>query len=78
MIMGLHLSGSIYLSKIIRKWPYESKEISLTNRLRRFLKNRGVEVHQWYESILIHLLRGFTGKQIRLVIVLKSGSTICC
>ena len=68
MIMGLHLSGSIHLSKITRKWPFDSKEISLTNRLRRFLKNRGVEVEEWYEPILVHLLKAFSGKQIRLVI----------
>lgn len=68
MIMGLHLSGSIHLSKIARKWPFDSKEISLTNRLRRFLKNGGVEVRDWYEPILLHLLSAFAGKQIRLVI----------
>ena len=68
LILGLHMSSSIHLSKIVRKWPLEGKEVSLVNRLRRFLKNPSIEVRNWYEPILLHLLKSFAGQELKLII----------
>lgn len=68
LIMGLHLSGAVHLSLIVRKWPVAGKDPSLVNRLWRFLNNPGLKVRRWYEPIVIELVQGLAGQPIRLVI----------
>lgn len=68
LIIGLHLSRSIHLSLVVRKWPVSSKELSLVNRLRRFLSNPRLNVRQWYHPIAVHLIQSFADKRVRLVI----------
>lgn len=68
LIIGLHLSGAIHLSLIVRKWPVEGKDPSLVNRLWRFLNNPRVKVRQWYEPLVAEVLQGLVGQRIRLVI----------
>ena len=41
LIMGLHLSGAVHLSLIVRKWPVAGKDPSLANRLWRFEQSWG-------------------------------------
>jgi hypothetical protein len=68
LIVGLHLSRSVHLGLIVRKWPLASKEPSLVNRLHRFLVNPSLVVREWYEPIAVQLIQAFSGRQIRLVI----------
>jgi len=68
LILGLHLSGTVHMALIVRKWPVVGKDPSLVNRLRRFLDNRRVVVREWYQPIALHLVEHFAGRQIRLVI----------
>jgi len=68
LILGLHLSRTVHMALIVRKWPVVGKDPSLVNRLRRFLDNRRVVVRQWYHPIACHLVQHFAGRQIRLVI----------
>src|SRR5262245_8130762 len=65
LIVGLHLSRSVHLGLIVRKWPLLGKEPSLVNRLHRFLVNPGLGVRAWYEPIAVQLLQGFAGQPIR-------------
>lgn len=68
LLMGLQVSGGIHLSLIVRKWPVPGKDVSLVNRLRRFLNNPRVDVGQWYRPIALRLLRSFAGQPLHLVI----------
>ena len=68
LIIGLHLSGAIHLSLIVRKWPVRGKDPSLVNRLHRFLANSRVNVRAWYEPVVVELLGSLRTPQIRLVI----------
>jgi len=68
LIMGLHLSRTVHMALIVRKWPVRSKDPSLVNRLRRFLDNGRVVVRKWYHPLALHLVKQFAGQQIRLVI----------
>jgi len=68
MIVGLYLSRAVHLSLIVRKWPSQSKEVSLVNRLLRFLNNPQVKVQNWYEPIAGDLLAYCAKECIRLII----------
>lgn len=68
LIVGLHLSGAVYLPHITRKWPVLGKASSLVNRLRRFLNNERVAVAEWYRPVAQQVLKGFAGQTIRLII----------
>ena len=68
LVSGLFLSGSIYLTRIVSKWPSESKEPSLVNRLHRFLNNGHVDVEAWYEPLAREILGRCSGERLYLVI----------
>lgn len=68
LIFGLQASGAIHLSLIVRKWPSRSQEVSLVNRLRRFLNNPAVEVQRWYRPLAQEVVNGFGGRQYRLIL----------
>lgn len=68
VIVGLFLSKAVHLSLIVRKWPSWSKELSLVNRLSRFLDNPHVKVREWYEPIASDLLAYCAKERIRLII----------
>jgi len=53
---GLFLGESVHLGKIARTWPFAGKVASLTNRLRRFLKNGGVTSTDFYRPLARKLL----------------------
>jgi len=56
---GLFLAESAHLSKVARTWPVPGRLVSLTNRLRRFLKNPRVEVGRLYRPLARTLLASF-------------------
>lgn len=56
---GLFLSESAHLSKIVRTWPLAGRLVSLTNRLRRFLKNESAQPGRLYRPVARKLLSRF-------------------
>jgi len=56
---GLFLSESAHLSKIVRTWPLAGRLVSLTNRLRRFLKNESARPGRLYRPVARKLLSRF-------------------
>lgn len=56
---GLFLAESAHLGKIVRTWPLAGRLVSLTNRLRRFLKNGSVGPGRLYRPLARKLLSGF-------------------
>jgi hypothetical protein len=51
LIVGIHQSRSVHLSKIANKIPGRAKLLSFTRRLSRFLDNPAIRVREWYEPI---------------------------
>lgn len=72
LVAGLYLSRAIHLSLIVRTWPSRSQEMSLTNRLRRFLDNPRVDVRWLYRPLATQLVQRAAGASsevpLRLVI----------
>jgi len=51
LIVGIHQSRSVHLSRIATKIPGSSKLLSFTRRLSRLLNNPAIRVREWYETI---------------------------
>jgi hypothetical protein len=51
LIVGIHQSRSVHLSRIATKIPSSAKLLSFTRRLSRLLDNRAIRVREWYEPI---------------------------
>lgn len=70
LVSGLFLSESAHLSKIVRTWPLAGRLVSLTNRLRRFLKNGSVEPSRLYRPVARKLLSRFeqSWQTVRLIL----------
>ena len=51
LLVGIHQSRSVTLSKIAVKIPGEAKLLSTVRRLGRFLSNPAIRVRDWYEPI---------------------------
>ena len=51
LLVGIHQSRSVTLSKIAGKIPGEAKLLSAVRRLSRFLNNPAIRVRVWYEPI---------------------------
>lgn len=68
LVTGLCVEQGIHLSEIVGKWPIPGREVSLVNRLRRFLSNEAVDVAAWYRPMARQILSVFAGQQIRLII----------
>lgn len=74
LVMGLYLGKAVHMAHIVRVWPLLGKEISLVNRLRRFLDNHRVQISHWYRPVVEPILQRLDGQPIRLVIdVTKVG-----
>jgi hypothetical protein len=56
MMSGIFLSKSVHLSRIASKIPGEATQLSLVQRLHRFLDNPSFHVHSWYEPVACELL----------------------
>lgn len=68
LVVGLYLARSVYLSKIGNQLPIAAKKLSLADRLRRFLRNRAIEVAACYEPLLTPLLQALADKAILLLL----------
>ena len=68
LITGLSLGTGIHLADIVSEWPFASRDLSLVNRLRRFLANTAVDVEEWYRPVAEQLVAPFAGQRMRLVI----------
>lgn len=51
LIVGIHQSRSVNLSKIAGKIPGAAKLVSYTRRLSRLLNNPAIQVRSWYEPV---------------------------
>lgn len=69
MIVGIHQSKSVHLSKIGMKIPGEANLLSIVRRMSRFLDNPAMRVREWYEPIARDLLQSMasTVGEIRLI-----------
>lgn len=77
LIIGIHLSRSVCLSRIAGKIPGAAKLLSTTRRLSRLLDNPAIRVREWYESIARRWLEAQFQHQgeIRLIV---DGTKIGC
>jgi hypothetical protein len=67
LMIGMFLAQSVHLSHIARKLPLPGQIVSLTNRLRRFLNNRRVDVRAYYEPVARLLIARFRGQRLVLL-----------
>ena len=51
LIIGIHQSRSVTLSRVAGKIPGSAKLLSYTRRLSRLLNNPAIRVREWYEPI---------------------------
>lgn len=51
LMIGIYQSQSVHISKIAGRIPGETKLLSSTRRLSRFLDNPAIQVREWYEPI---------------------------
>lgn len=68
LISGLYLSGAIHLSHLVRHLPLCGQDLSLVNRVRRFLDNPRIDVWAWYRPVAEQLVALLAGQPMRLVI----------
>lgn len=70
LIVGIHQSRSVHLSKIAAKIPGQAKLLSFTRRLSRLLDNPAIRVRDWYEGIARQWLKAQFEHQgeIRLIV----------
>lgn len=68
LITGLVTAQAIHLSYIVSNWHLRGRLVSLTNRLRRFLANEGVDVWYWYQPLAAQLLAQLAHHPLWLVI----------
>jgi hypothetical protein len=74
LITTLSLGTGIHLADIVSEWPFASCDLSLVNRLRRFLANTAVDGKAWYRPVAEQLVPPFAGQRIRAVILGFGGS----
>ena len=70
LIVGIHQSRSVYLSRIAGKMPGKTKLLSFIQRLSRLLSNPAINVHAWYEPIARSWLASQAShlQQVRLIV----------
>jgi hypothetical protein len=69
LMMGLYTGRSVHLTRIASKLPSRARKVSTVERLRRFLSNRAIDVHEVYDPVAQHLLkRAAVSGKLRLVI----------
>lgn len=51
LMMGLYRGRSVHLTRIASKIPSSTRKLSTVERLRRFLSNEAIEVHEVYDPI---------------------------
>jgi hypothetical protein len=75
LLVGIHQSRSVNLSRIAGKIPGEAKLLSLVQRLSRFLANPAIEVRNWYEPIAREWLE-MQAKNLQQVRLIVDGSKV--
>ena len=70
LIVGIHQSRSVYLSRIAGKMPGKAKLLSFIQRLSRLLANPAINVRAWYEPIARSWLESQAShlQQVRLIV----------
>jgi hypothetical protein len=70
MMSGIFMSKSVHLSRIASKIPGQAVQLSLVQRLHRFLDNPSVHVRSWYEPLARQLLvhAAHSVGQVRLIL----------
>jgi len=70
LLVGIHQSRSVCLSRIASKIPGAAKLTSLTRRLSRFLDNTALNVRDWYAPTARQWIeaQASSGYQIRLIV----------
>lgn len=70
LMVGIHQSRSVYLSRIAGKIPGKAKLLSFIQRLSRLLDNPAIDVHTWYEPIARSWLTSQAShlQQVRLIL----------
>ena len=70
LIVGIHQSRSVYLSRIAGKMPGKAKLLSFIQRLSRLLANPAINVRAWYEPIARSWLASQAShlQQVRLIV----------
>ena len=68
LVVGVYLSASVHLGRIVSSWPLAGKVPSLANRLRRFLTNHHVAPADYYRPLAQWLIRACTTERLRLII----------
>jgi hypothetical protein len=51
LVIGIHQSRSVHLSKVAGKIPGKARLLSVTRRMGRLLDNPAIRVREWYEPI---------------------------
>jgi hypothetical protein len=51
LVIGIHQSRSVHLSKVASKIPGKARLLSVTRRMGRLLDNPAIRVREWYEPI---------------------------
>jgi hypothetical protein len=69
LMMGLYRGRSVHLTRIASRIPSSARKLSTVERIRRFLSNPAIDVHDVYDPVAQELLKraGQSGK-VRLVI----------
>jgi hypothetical protein len=68
LVTGLFFSMGVHLSAIISEWPLPGRDVSLVNRLRRFLDNHRLTVEEWYRPVAKQIMVAFAGQRLVLII----------
>src|ERR1700674_1765437 len=69
LMMGLYEGRSVHLTRIASKVPSRARKLSTAERLRRFLNNPAIKVHEVYDPVAQEVLsRASASGEIRLVI----------
>jgi len=70
LVVGIHQSRSVYLSRIAGKIPGKAKLLSSVQRLSRLLANPAINVRAWYEPIARSWLASQAShlQQVRLIV----------
>ena len=70
MMIGMYKSKSVHLSKIAGEIPGQANNLSIAQRMSRFVKNKAVNVKTWYEPVAKAWIAGQaeTTGEVRLIL----------
>lgn len=68
LLVGLHQSRSVHLSKIAERIPGKAFLPSITRRISRFLDNPAIRVRDWYKPIATMIINRIAHREIHLIV----------